>query len=148
MIPDEATIMVGGFGLCGIPENSIRALTKLGIGNLTIISNNAGSINKGIGQLLSSGQIKRIIGGYIGENRNLVRDYLAGQIEVELIPQGTLAERIRAQAAGIPAFYTPTGYGSQVHGGGIPILYDSEGNVQLMSEPKEERMFNEKVSLC
>jgi 3-oxoacid CoA-transferase subunit A len=111
-IPDGATIMMGGFGLCGIAENLISALHRKGTRNLTIISNNAGVDDFGIGILLRNGQVKKMISSYIGENKTFERLVLNGEIEIELNPQGTLAERIRAGGAGIPAFYTPTGYGT------------------------------------
>src|ERR1700689_3742758 len=111
-IPDGATIMMGGFGLCGIPENLIAALHRKGTKNLTIISNNAGVDDFGIGILLRSGQVKKMISSYIGENKTFERLVLNSEIEIELNPQDTLAQRIRAGGAGIPAFYTPTGYGT------------------------------------
>lgn len=113
-IEDGATIMVGGFGLCGNPENLIRALHAKGVKNLTIISNNCGTDNEGLGILLAAGQVKKMISTYVGENSIFERLYLSGELEVELIPQGTFAERIRAGGAGIPAFYTPTGVGTIV----------------------------------
>lgn len=113
-IPDGATIMVGGFGLCGIPENLIAALLRKGVRDLTIISNNAGVDGYGSGLLLEAGQIKRLVGSYVGENKHLEKLVLTGKLEMELNPQGTLAERIRAGGAGIPAFYTPTGVGTVV----------------------------------
>lgn len=113
-IEDGATIMVGGFGLCGIPENLIRALVNKGVKNLTTISNNVGVDEFGLGLMLYAGQIKAHKGSYVGENRLLEEMVLAGQIDLELIPQGTFAERIRAGGAGIPAFYTPTGFGTVV----------------------------------
>lgn len=113
-VPDGATIMVGGFGLCGNPENLIRALVKKGVKNLTTISNNAGVDGFGIGLLLSNGQIRKHIGTYVGENKLLEEMVLKGQMELQLIPQGTFAERIRAGGAGIPAFFTPTGVGTVV----------------------------------
>lgn len=113
-IPDGASIMVGGFGLCGNPENLIRALVKKGVKNLTTISNNAGVDGFGIGLLLSNGQIRKHIGTYVGENKLLEEMVLKGQMELQLIPQGTFAERIRAGGAGIPAFFTPTGVGTVV----------------------------------
>lgn len=113
-IPDGATIMVGGFGLCGIPENLIAALLRKGVRDLTIISNNAGVDGYGSGLLLEAGQIKRLVGSYVGENKHLEKLVLSGKLEMELNPQGTLAERIRAGGAGIPAFYTPTGVGTVV----------------------------------
>src|SRR5690348_11545257 len=113
-IPDGASIMVGGFGLCGIPENLIRALVRKGVKNLTTISNNAGVDGFGIGLLLSAGQIRKHIGTYVGENKLLEQMVLQGRMELELVPQGTFAERIRAGGAGIPAFFAPTGFGTLV----------------------------------
>src|SRR6202158_4946352 len=111
---DGATIMVGGFGLCGMPENLIRALVHKGVKNLTTISNNAGVDGFGVGMLLSNGQIKRHIGTYVGENKLLEQMVLKGTVELDLVPQGTFSERIRAGGAGIPAFFTPTGVGTLV----------------------------------
>ena len=113
-IPDGATILMGGFGLCGIPENLIAALRRAGRKNLTVISNNAGSSDFGIGLLLETGQIRKMVASYVGENKVFEQLVLSGKVELDLNPQGTLAERIRAGGAGIPAFYTPTGYGTQV----------------------------------
>jgi 3-oxoacid CoA-transferase A subunit len=113
-IPDGATLMLGGFGLCGIPENCIAALLKKGVKNLTCISNNAGVDDFGIGLMLKQRQVKKMISSYVGENEEFERQLLSGELEVELIPQGTLAERIRAGGAGIPAFFTPAGYGTEV----------------------------------
>jgi 3-oxoacid CoA-transferase subunit A len=113
-IPDGATIMIGGFGLCGIPENLIRALVHKGTKNLTTISNNVGVDGYGMGLLLAAGQIRRHIGSYVGENRLLEQMVLEKKIDLELAPQGTFSERIRAGGAGIPAFYTPTGFGTMV----------------------------------
>ena len=113
-IQDGATIMVGGFGLCGIPENLIRALVKKGVKNLTTISNNAGVDDFGLGLLLQTRQIRKHIGSYVGENKLLEELVLKGELDLELNPQGTLAERIRAGGAGIAAFYTPTGYGTVI----------------------------------
>jgi 3-oxoacid CoA-transferase A subunit len=112
-IPDGAVIMSGGFGLCGNPENLIHALHRKGVKNLTIISNNCGIDTKGLGILLSNGQVKKMISSYVGENKTFERLYLEGKLEVELCPQGTLAERIRLGGAGIPAFFTPTGFGTK-----------------------------------
>ncbi len=109
-----ATLMLGGFGLCGIPENAITALLKTGVDKLTCISNNAGVDDFGIGLLLKTRQVKKMISSYVGENEEFERQLLAGELEVDLIPQGTLAERVRAGGAGIPAFYTPAGYGTEV----------------------------------
>src|ERR1700684_2011581 len=111
---DGASIMVGGFGLCGMPENLIRALTKKGVKNLTTISNNAGGDGFGVGMLLANGQIKRHIGTYVGENKLLEKMVLDGTVQLDLVPQGTFSERIRAAGAGIPAFFTPTGVGTMV----------------------------------
>jgi 3-oxoacid CoA-transferase subunit A len=111
---DGASIMVGGFGLCGMPENLIRALAKMGVKNLTTISNNAGVDRFGVGLLLSNGQIKRHIGTYVGENKLLEQMVLNGTVQLDLVPQGTFSERIRAGGAGIPAFFTPTGVGTLV----------------------------------
>jgi 3-oxoacid CoA-transferase subunit A len=113
-IPDGATIMMGGFGLCGIPENLIGALHAHGARGLTIVSNNAGVDGFGAGLLLNSRQVRKVIGTYVGENKEFERQYIAGEIEVELVPQGTLVERIRAAGAGIGGFFTPTGYGTLV----------------------------------
>ena len=113
-IPDGASIMIGGFGLCGNPENLIRALVKKGVKNLTTMSNNAGVDGFGVGLLLAAGQIRRHIGTYVGENKLLEQMVLSGKIELELVPQGTFSERIRAGGAGIPAFFTPTGVGTVV----------------------------------
>jgi 3-oxoacid CoA-transferase subunit A len=111
---DGATIMVGGFGLCGIPENLIRALVRKGVKNLTTISNNAGVDGLGVGMLLANGQLRKHIGTYVGENKLLEKMVLNGTVELDLVPQGTFAERIRAGGAGIPAFFTPTGVGTVV----------------------------------
>src|SRR5919109_3301837 len=113
-ISDGASIMCGGFGLCGIPENLIRALHARGTRNLTIISNNAGVDEFGAGMLLKARQIRKVIGTYVGENKEFERQALAGEIEVELVPQGTFAERIRAGGAGVGGFFTPTAYGTIV----------------------------------
>ena len=111
---DGMTIMAGGFGLCGIPENSIAAMVKSGVKDLTIISNNCGVDDFGLGLLLETKQIKKMISSYVGENAEFMRQLLSGELEVELTPQGTLAEKIRAGGAGIPAFFTATGYGTEV----------------------------------
>ncbi len=111
-LTDGMTILSGGFGLCGNPENCIRAIRALGVRDLTIVSNNCGTDTKGLGVLLSNGQVRKMISSYVGENKTFERLYLDGKLEVELCPQGTLAERLRAGGAGIPAFYTPTGAGT------------------------------------
>lgn len=128
-IPSGATLMLGGFGLCGIPENCITALLKKGVNNLTCISNNAGVDDFGIGLMLKTRQVRKMISSYVGENQEFERQLLSGELEVELIPQGTLAERIRAGGAGIPAFFTPAGVGTEV------------------AEGKEIREFNGKLYL-
>lgn len=113
-IPNNATLMLGGFGLCGIPENCIAALVRKGVTGLTCISNNAGVDDFGIGLMLKTRQVKKMISSYVGENAEFERQLLSGELDVDLIPQGTLAERIRAGGAGIPAFFTPAGYGTEV----------------------------------
>jgi 3-oxoacid CoA-transferase subunit A len=113
-IPDGATIMMGGFGLCGIPENLVAALHARGTRGLTVISNNAGIDDFGIGVLLKSRQVRKMISTYVGENKEFERQFLTGELEVELVPQGTFSERIRAAGAGIGAFFTPTGYGTLI----------------------------------
>jgi len=123
-IPDGATIMMGGFGLCGIPENLIAALRDRGTRNLTIISNNAGVDGFGIGTLLAARQVKKMISTYVGENREFERQCLSGELDLELVPQGTFAERIRAGGAGIGGFFTPTGYGTVVAEGKETRLID------------------------
>ncbi|MGE5244388.1 MAG: CoA transferase subunit A [Betaproteobacteria bacterium] len=124
LIPDGASVMVGGFGLCGIPENLIKALNARGTKNLTVISNNAGVDQYGLGVLLKSRQIRRMIATYVGENKEFERQFLSGELEVELVPQGTFSERIRAAGAGIGGFFTPTGYGTLVADGKETRLID------------------------
>ena len=141
-IPSGATVLAGGFGLCGIPENCIAALREIGSKELTVVSNNCGVDDFGLGILLRNKQIKKMISSYVGENKEFERQYLSGELEVELCPQGTLAERLRAGGAGIPAFYTPTGAGTAVSQGGLPLKYASDGSVQKHSEKKEERAFD------
>ena len=138
-IPDNATLMVGGFGLCGNPENLITALHARGTRGLTIISNNCGTTDKGLGVLLASGQVRKMVSSYVGENKEFERRYLTGELDVELNPQGTLAERIRAGGAGIPAFYTATGVGTAVSEGGLPLRYNADGSVAVSSPKKETR---------
>ncbi len=141
-IPDGATILAGGFGLCGIPEKCIAALRELGTKDLTVVSNNCGVDDFGLGVLLRNRQIKKMVSSYVGENKEFERQYLSGELEVELTPQGTLAERLRAGGAGIPAFYTPTGAHTAVSEGGMPILYNADGSVKKYSEKKEIRAFD------
>jgi len=125
-IQDGAILMLGGFGLCGIPENSIAALLRAGTKDLTCISNNAGVDDFGIGLLLKSRQVRKMISSYVGENAEFERQLLSGELEVELIPQGTLAERVRAGGAGIPAFFTPAGYGTEVQGDKEVRVFDGK----------------------
>ncbi|CAF0824543.1 unnamed protein product [Adineta ricciae] len=142
-IPHGATLLVGGFGLCGIPENLIKALLKTGQKDLIIVSNNCGVDDFGLGLLLKTKQIKRMISSYVGENAEFERQYLNGELEVELTPQGTLAEKIRAGGAGIPAFFTPTGFGTLIQQGGAPIKYCRNSKKPLIESPmKEIRVYN------
>ncbi|MDP9883490.1 3-oxoacid CoA-transferase subunit A [Sinomonas atrocyanea] len=141
-IGDGASLAVGGFGLCGIPVALIDALHAQGTTGLTTISNNCGVDDWGLGILLSDGRITRTISSYVGENKEFARQFLAGELEVVLTPQGTLAEKLRAGGAGIPAFYTAAGVGTLVAEGGLPQKYDADGNVVLASSPKEVRSFN------
>ncbi len=123
-LTDGATVMSGGFGLCGNPENLIAAIAERGVKDLTVISNNCGVDGVGLGILLQNRQIRKMISSYVGENKTFERQYLSGELEVELCPQGTLAERIRAGGAGIPAFFTPTGYGTVVAEGKPTAEFD------------------------
>jgi 3-oxoacid CoA-transferase subunit A len=129
-IPDNSIIMLGGFGLCGIPENSIAALVKLGIKNLTCISNNAGVDEFGLGLLLNTRQVKKMMSSYVGENSEFERQLLSGELEVDLIPQGTLATRIQMAGMGIPAFFTPAGYGTEIQQG--KEVREFNGKMHLM----------------
>jgi 3-oxoacid CoA-transferase subunit A len=141
-IPDGASIAVGGFGLCGIPSVLIAALHDTGASELETISNNCGVDDWGLGILLSDHRIRRTVSSYVGENQEFARQFLAGELEVELTPQGTLAERMRAGGAGIPAFYTPAGVGTQIGEGGLPQRYDGAGGIALASGPREVRSFD------
>ncbi|WP_408006617.1 CoA transferase subunit A [Pseudalkalibacillus sp. A8] len=150
-IKDGATIMVGGFGLVGIPENLILALVESGVKDLTVISNNCGVDDWGLGLLLKNKQIKKMVGSYVGENKEFERQVLSGEIEVELIPQGTLAERIRAGGAGIPAFYTPAGVGTPLaegrevrnfDGKDYLLEYGVTADVSLVRAQKADKMGN------
>jgi len=132
LIPDGATLMVGGFGLCGIPENLIAALRERGTRNLTIISNNAGIDDFGIGILLKTRQVRKMISTYVGENKEFERQYITGELELELVPQGTFAERIRAGGAGIGGFFTPTGHGTVVAEGKETRVIDGRAYVLEM----------------
>ncbi|GGS31897.1 CoA transferase subunit A [Streptomyces griseoviridis] len=142
-IPDGASLAVGGFGLSGIPAVLIDALYERGTTGLKVVSNNCGTDGHGLGVLLAAGRISRVTGSYVGENKEFARQYLGGELEVELTPQGTLAERLRAGGAGIPAFYTPAGVGTQVAEGGLPWRYaPGGGTVAVASPPKETRRFD------
>jgi 3-oxoacid CoA-transferase subunit A len=140
-IPNGATVAVGGFGLCGIPAELIRALHDAGRNDLRVVSNNCGVDGSGLGVLLADHRISRVIASYVGENKEFARQYLSGELEVELTPQGTLAERLRAGGAGVPAFFTVGGVGTQVAAGGLPWRYDADGAVLISSPPKETREF-------
>ena len=140
-ITDGATLAVGGFGLCGIPSTLITALHAAGVRDLQVVSNNCGVDDWGLGVLLSDRRISRVTGSYVGENKEFARQYLAGELEVELCPQGTLAERLRAGGCGIPAFFTPAGIGSQIADGGLPWRYAPDGTVAVASPAKEVRDF-------
>lgn len=136
---DGSTLAVGGFGLCGIPTVLIRALLEQGATDLRVVSNNCGVDGAGLGLLLGEHRISRVTASYVGENKEFARQYLSGELEVELTPQGTLAERLRAGGAGIPAFFTPTGVGTQIAEGGLPWRYASDGSVVKSSPRKEVR---------
>ncbi len=140
-IPNGASLAVGGFGLCGIPNVLIEALLASGITDLETVSNNCGVDDWGLGVLLSAKRIRRTTGSYVGENKEFERQFLSGELEVELVPQGTLAERLRAGGSGIPGFYTPAGVGTQVAEGGLPWRYDGQGGIAIASPPKELREF-------
>ncbi|MEU9058271.1 CoA transferase subunit A [Streptomyces sp. NPDC048430] len=141
-VPDGASVAVGGFGLSGVPNVLIDALYASGVSGLGVVSNNCGAMDSGLAVLLSAGRITRVTGSYIGGNKEFARQYLGGELELELIPQGTLAERLRAGGAGIPAFYTPAGVGTQVADGGLPWRYDGDGGVAVASPAKEVRDFD------
>ncbi|WP_457189015.1 CoA transferase subunit A [Nocardioides sp. P5_E3] len=141
-IPDGATLAVGGFGLSGIPSVLIDAILEAGTADLEAVSNNCGVDEWGLGRLLFAKRIRRMISSYVGENKEFARQYLSGELEVELTPQGTLAERMRAGGSGIPGFFTATGVGTQVAEGGLPWKYDDAGNVIVSSPPKETKVFS------
>ena len=140
-IASGSTLSVGGFGLCGIPSVLIEALLEAGVTDLEAVSNNCGVDEWGLGRLLEAKRLRRMISSYVGENKEFARQYLSGELEVELTPQGTLAERMRAGGSGIPAFFTATGGGTQVAEGGLPWRYDNAGNVVVSSPPKDTRTF-------
>jgi len=140
-VPDRASIAVGGFGTAGVPWALVSALRENGATGLTVVTNNCGVNGAGLALLLQAGRIDRVIASYIGTNTEFARQYMEGEIELELTPQGTLAERLRAGGAGIAAFYTPTGLGTMVADGGLPRRFASDGAVLEMSAPKEVRRF-------
>jgi len=137
-----SSIAVGGFGICGVPFELIAAVGTTNATDLWIVSNNCGLEGLGLGVLLDEGRISRITASYVGENAEFARQYFHGELEVELTPQGTLAERMRAGGVGIPAFFTASGVGSQVAEGGVPLRYHQDGTVAVASPPKETREFN------
>ncbi|MEO6991588.1 MAG: CoA transferase subunit A [Candidatus Baltobacteraceae bacterium] len=143
-IPNGASLAVGGFGLCGIPHVLIAALLASGATDLATVSNNCGVDGWGLGVLLDAHRLRRTTGSYVGENKEFERQFLAGELEVELVPQGTLAERLRAGGAGVAAFYTPTGVGTQVADGGLPWRYAPDGSIAIASPKKETRRFSER----
>lgn len=140
-IPNGASLAVGGFGICGIPDALITALADQGASQLEIFSNNCGVDGHGLGSLLTERRIRRVTASYVGESKEFARQYLGGEIEVELTPQGTLAEKMRAGGAGIPAFFTPAGVGTPISDGGLPWRYSADGSVAMASPPKETREF-------
>lgn len=141
-LTDGASLAVGGFGLCGIPSTLIAEVHRRGVSGLKVVSNNCGVDEWGLGVLLRDKRLDRVIGSYVGENKEFARQYLSGELEVELCPQGSLAERLRAGGCGIAGFYTPAGVGTQIADGGIPWRYNSDGAVALASPRKEVREFN------
>ena len=140
-VTDGSSLAVGGFGLCGVPAVLIEALLSAGVTGLEAVSNNCGVDDWGLGRLLAQRRIRRMVSSYVGENKEFARQYLAGELEVELTPQGTLAERMRAGGSGIAAFYTATGVGTQVAEGGLPWRYAEDGSVAVASPAKEVRSF-------
>ena len=141
-IRSGSSIAVGGFGTCGVPQTLIEAVCELGADRLRVVSNNCGLEGWGLGLLLVNGRIDRMTSSYVGENADFERRYLSGQVEVELVPQGTLAERLRAGGSGIAAFYTPTGVGTEVAEGGLPWRFAPDGSVAVASPAKEVRLFD------
>ncbi|PQP24518.1 CoA transferase subunit A [Rhodococcus opacus] len=140
-ITSGASLAVGGFGLCGIPDELIAAIAACAATDLEVFSNNCGVDGHGLGILLARSRIRRVTASYVGENKEFARQYLSGELEVELTPQGTLAEKLRAGGAGIPAFFTPAGVGTPVSDGGLPWRYAADGSVAVASPPKEVREF-------
>lgn len=141
-IGDGCSLAVGGFGLSGVPDVLIEALFRQGAARLSVVSNNCGVDGGGLGILLAAGRIARVTGSYVGRNEEFARQYLSGELELELTPQGTLAERLRAGGAGIPAFFTPAGVGTLVADGGLPWRYAADGSVSVASPAKEVRAYD------
>src|SRR5271155_4991009 len=141
-VTDGSSLAVGGLGLGRIPQALVAAPLELGVRDLETVSNNLGVDGIGLGVLLEHKRIRRTINSYVGENKEFARQYMAGELELELVPQGTLAERLRAGGAGITAFYTPAGVGTQVADGGLPLRYASDGSIALASAAKEIRIFD------
>lgn len=141
-IPSGSSLAVGGFGLCGVPVSLIEALYEQGATDLVTYSNNCGVDGWGLGTLLAAHRIRRTVSSYVGENKEFARQFLSGELEVELTPQGTLAERLRAGGCGIPAFFTPSGVGTQIADGGVPMRYNPDGSIADQSEPREVREFD------
>ncbi|GGN52362.1 succinyl-CoA--3-ketoacid-CoA transferase [Streptomyces albiflavescens] len=141
-VEDGASLAVGGFGLSGVPNVLIQALYATGASGLSVVSNNCGVDGGGLGILLAAGRIARVTGSYVGDNKEFARQYLSGELLLELTPQGTLAERLRAGGCGVPAFFTPAGVGTQVAEGGLPWRYAPDGTVAVASPPKETREFD------
>jgi len=140
-IPDGASVAVGGFGLCGNPVALIEAVLALGVSGLEVVSNNCGVDDWGLGIWLRAGRIRKMVASYVGENHEFGRRFFAGELELELVPQGSLAEKLRAGGSGIAAFWTQTGIGTPVADGGLPLRFDGAGRVALASAPKEQRAF-------
>jgi 3-oxoacid CoA-transferase subunit A len=140
-IVSGSRLSVGGFGLCGVPSVLIEAVLASGVRDLEVVSNNCGVDEWGLGRLLMARRLRRMVSSYVGENQEVARQYLSGELEVELTPQGTLAERMRAGGSGIAAFFTVTGAGTQVAEGGLPWRYDAQGNVVVSSPPKQTQRF-------
>lgn len=146
-IPSGASLAVGGFGLAGIPDRLIAGIAAGSATDLEVVSNNCGTDGRGLGILLEQGRIRRVIASYVGENREFARQFLSGELEVELSPQGTLAERLRAGGCGVPAFFTPAGVGTLVADGGLPWRYAPDGSVAVASPPKEVRDYGDRQYL-
>ncbi|MFF0279038.1 CoA transferase subunit A [Rhodococcus aetherivorans] len=143
-IPSSAALAVGGFGVSGVPDVLIGALADRDVDDFEVFSNNCGATGHGLDLLLTRGKVRRMVSSYVGENKEFARQYLSGELEVELTPQGTLAEKLRAGGAGIPAFFTPAGVGTPVSQGGLPWRYNADGSVAVASPPKEIREFRGK----